>query len=44
MNLLGISPLIKYSLSRAVQFNALFFQKFRRKFVSLNEFPNLLRG
>ncbi|OAT72312.1 hypothetical protein A7K69_09245 [Parageobacillus thermoglucosidasius] len=27
MNLLGISPLIKYSLSLAVQVNALFFQK-----------------
>ncbi|MBB3852339.1 hypothetical protein BV455_02266 [Parageobacillus caldoxylosilyticus] len=27
MNLLGISPLIKYSLSCAAQFNALFFQK-----------------
>lgn len=27
MNLLGTSPLIKYSLSLSVQFNALFFQK-----------------
>ena len=27
MNLLGISPLIKYSLSLVVQVNALFFQK-----------------